>query len=231
MELLRRAHGQPGAPAATDDAVLVEALGAAVELVEGEAWNRKITEPQDLALLRRLALAVTERGGASGGAEVRVGMGQDLHQLQKGGPLRLGGVDVPAEIRAVGHSDGDALLHAITDAILGALALGDIGQHFSDQDPAHRGRDSATMLAHALSLARDQGYEVAQIDATVHLERPRIGPFRNAMRECIAGLVGIAVDRVSVKAKTGEGLGPVGEGRAIASEALVQLGRGTAASV
>jgi len=220
-DLLERAHAQGADPLATDDAVLVEALGVRVELVEGEPGNRKITHPADLELLRRLVAGGT--GGAPGGGDMRCGIGHDLHRLRAGGPLRLGGVDVPGEVEAVGHSDGDALLHAITDAVLGALALGDIGEHFSDQDPAHRGRDSAGMLQHAIDLARARGYRVVQVDATVHLERPRLAAHRGAMRERIAALLGIPVADVSVKAKTGEGLGPVGEGRAVAGEAMVQL--------
>jgi 2-C-methyl-D-erythritol 2,4-cyclodiphosphate synthase len=153
-----------------------------------------------------------------------MGMGEDLHRLEDGGPLRLGGVDVEGDRHAVGHSDADALLHAVTDAILGALALGDIGQHFSDRAAENRGRDSAEMLRHAVSLAAQHGYRPLQMDSVVHLERPRLSSARDSMRGRLAELLGVSMEAISIKAKTGEGLGEVGRAQAIVCQALVQLG-------
>ena len=228
--LLQRAHdmnhdkkddkGQ--AIPASDDAVLVEQLGEPVHLVEGEAANLKITQPEDLDLVRRLLEARASNRAASPGVP-RIGFGEDLHRLAAPGPLRLGGCDLPGDVHALGHSDGDALLHALTDAILGALALGDIGQHFSDRDPAHADRDSAEMLRHALDLARQKGFRLLQVDTVVHLERPRLAPHRELIRARVAAILELDVAQVSLKAKTGEGLGDIGSGQAISCRALAVL--------
>jgi 2-C-methyl-D-erythritol 2,4-cyclodiphosphate synthase len=156
----------------------------------------------------------------------RVGIGHDTHRLSPGGPLRIGGVDVPHDRSAVGHSDADVLLHAITDAVLGAAALGDIGELFPDTDEANRGRDSAEMLAAACRLVRDAGYEIVNVDCTVHAQNPKLSPYKLAIRERVAAILGIAVDCVSVKAKTGERVGPVGREEAIEAQciALVEAG-------
>jgi 2-C-methyl-D-erythritol 2,4-cyclodiphosphate synthase len=144
-----------------------------------------------------------------------------VHRLTSGGPLRIGGIDIPWERRLVGHSDADVVLHAITDALLGAIAAGDIGAHFPDSDPQHRGADSARFLAHAVRLVQDARGTVGNVDVTVLAERPKLAPHLGAMRQRLADLVGVAVPQVSVKAKTVEGLGVIGQGDAIVAMAVV----------
>ncbi|HTP88364.1 MAG TPA: 2-C-methyl-D-erythritol 2,4-cyclodiphosphate synthase [Bryobacteraceae bacterium] len=156
-------------------------------------------------------------------AECRFGQGWDVHRIAPGPPLILGGVTVPSEFGLEGHSDADVLAHAITDAILGALALGDIGMHFPDTDPRWKGCDSLVFLKHARDLARERGFEIANIDSTVILERPKLKDFRAAIRERLAGALELDVERVSVKFKTAERVGPVGEGRSAEAQALVAL--------
>ena len=215
-DLLHRAHAQAVDSAAiTDDAMLVEALGAAVVWVAGEPANAKVTLPADLETIARLA--------GDDRVATRIGLGHDLHRLEAGGTLRLGGIDVGGDVHAVGHSDGDVLLHAVTDAILGACALGDIGQHFSDQAAENRGRDSAEFLRQALRLARTRGFSPAQVDVVVRLERPKLAPFRAALVARLAELLQLAAESVSIKAKTAEGQDAIGAGRAIACEAVVQM--------
>ena len=146
----------------------------------------------------------------------RTGLGWDLHRLVEGRPLVVGGVVIPHDRGEDGHSDGDALLHAITDALLGAAALGDIGELFPPSDPAWKGADSKKLLAAAFSRVRASGWEIGNIDAVVALERPKVLPYRTAIRESIAATLGIDAERVFVKAKTGEGVDAVGSGGAIA---------------
>lgn len=152
---------------------------------------------------------------------LRVGLGYDSHRLADGGTLRLGGVQIDCGLHLVGHSDADVLLHAIADAILGACALGDIGEHFPDTDPAWRGADSRRLLAAVVDMARGEGWRVASVDATVIAERPRIAPFRDAMRAAVASAVGASEAAVSIKATTNEGMGFVGRGEGIAAIAVV----------
>ena len=156
-------------------------------------------------------------------SELRVGQGWDTHRLAPGRPLILGGVTVPSEFGLEGHSDADVLAHAITDAILGAAALGDIGMHFPDSDPRWKGCDSLVFLRHAKDLAEAQGYRIVNVDSTVILERPKLKDYREAMRDKIAATLGLAPGRVSVKFKTAEQMGPVGEHRSAESQALVTL--------
>jgi 2-C-methyl-D-erythritol 2,4-cyclodiphosphate synthase len=156
-------------------------------------------------------------------SEVRTGLGWDVHRLAPGRPLILGGVTVPSDLGLEGHSDADILSHAITDAILGAAALGDIGMHFPDSDPRWKGANSLVFLRHARGLAAARGFRVAHVDATVILERPKLKEYRQAIRESLAATLDLAVDRVSVKFKTAEGMGPVGEQRAAESQAVVTL--------
>ena len=156
---------------------------------------------------------------------IRVGIGHDTHRLTPGGPLRLGGVEIPHDRHSVGHSDADVLLHALTDAVLGAAALGDIGQMFPDTDPANRGRDSAEMLAAARDRAADAGCEIVNIDCIVFAERPKLTEHKAAIRRNLAALLGIDENRVGIKAKTGEGLGPIGRQEAIAAQCAVLLYR------
>ena len=155
----------------------------------------------------------------------RIGLGHDTHRLQPGGPLRLGGIDVPHDHSPVGHSDADALLHAVTDALLGAVALGDIGELFPDTDPANRGRDSADMLARAYAEVQRAGYAIVNLDAIVFAQRPKLSPYKVAMRERIAEILQIDIEQVSVKAKTGEHVGPVGREEAIQAEVIALVER------
>ncbi|HEX8160694.1 MAG TPA: 2-C-methyl-D-erythritol 2,4-cyclodiphosphate synthase [Pyrinomonadaceae bacterium] len=153
----------------------------------------------------------------------RIGIGHDTHRLARGRPLVLGGVLIESERGAEGHSDADALSHAVTDAILGALCEGDIGLHFPDHDPQWKGADSLELLARVVWLASQRGYEIVNVDATVMLESPRLRPYVQAMRERLAEVLGVDAGCVSVKAKTGEGLDAVGEGRAVTVQAAVLL--------
>jgi 2-C-methyl-D-erythritol 2,4-cyclodiphosphate synthase len=153
----------------------------------------------------------------------RIGYGNDIHRLETGKPLILGGVLVASEKGAVGHSDADALTHAVTDAILGALALGDIGLHFSDREERWRGAESFVFLRFAVGLMKEKGFTVANLDSTVSLETPRLRPFIDAMRENLANALEIEIGCVSVKAKTGEKVDAVGKAEAIKAEAVVLL--------
>lgn len=156
-------------------------------------------------------------------SEVRIGQGWDSHRLAPGRPLILGGVRVASEFGLEGHSDADVLSHAITDAILGAAALGDIGMHFPDSDPKWKGSDSLVFLRHARELAEARGYRIVNVDSTIILERPRLRDYREAIRNKVAEALGVDPSRVSLKFKTAERLGPVGEGRSAESQAIVAL--------
>jgi len=154
---------------------------------------------------------------------IRVGLGWDVHRLMPGRPLILGGVKVESEIGLEGHSDADILSHAITDALLGAAALGDIGMHFPDTDPQWKGAASDLFLAHAARLVRERGYEIVNVDATVILQRPKLKDYRILIRESLARTLGVELDRVSVKFKTAEGVGPVGLMQSAEAQAIVAL--------
>jgi len=158
-------------------------------------------------------------------SEYRTGLGWDVHRLAPGRPLILGGVTIPFGLGLEGHSDADVLAHAITDAILGAAALGDIGMHFPDSDPRWKGADSLQFLKHAVDLAQSAGFKLINIDSTVILERPKLKDYRTAIRETLAATLGLPPDRVSVKFKTAEKVGPVGEGRSAEAQAVVTLRR------
>ena len=156
---------------------------------------------------------------------LRVGEGWDTHQLVAGRPLVLGGVTIPHSHGLLGHSDADALLHAITDALLGAAGLGDIGRHFPDTDPAFKGADSVRLLQTAAERVREAGFVVLNVDSTIVAQAPKMAPHIAAMRECIAQALGLPVAAVNVKAKTAEHLGPVGELRAIEARAICLIFR------
>jgi 2-C-methyl-D-erythritol 4-phosphate cytidylyltransferase / 2-C-methyl-D-erythritol 2,4-cyclodiphosphate synthase len=202
---------------ATDEAMLAEQAGHRVEVVEGERENVKITTAADLTAVldSRREGPVTSRG--------RVGVGYDLHRLVEGRPLMLGGVSIPSPKGALGHSDADVLCHAVTDAILGAASLADIGTHFPDTDDAWKDAGGLDLLARACTLVRDAGFILLGVDVVVILESPKLGPHRDAMRHRLAGALGIDVSRVSVKAKTNEGVDAVGRGEAIAAHAVALL--------
>jgi 2-C-methyl-D-erythritol 2,4-cyclodiphosphate synthase len=156
---------------------------------------------------------------------LRIGEGWDTHALVEGRPLVIGGVRIPHEKGLLGHSDADVLLHAITDALLGAAALGDIGRHFPDTDPQFRGADSSVLLAEAARRVRAAGWRLGNVDSTVIAQAPKLAPHIPAMCRGVAAALGIAVEQVNIKAKTAEKLGPVGEGRAMEARAVVLLHR------
>jgi 2-C-methyl-D-erythritol 2,4-cyclodiphosphate synthase len=155
----------------------------------------------------------------------RIGEGWDVHALVDGRKLILGGIEVPFHLGLLGHSDADVLSHAITDALLGAAALGDIGMHFPDTDPRFKGADSQLLLAEAAKRVREQGYEIGNVDSTVIAQAPKLMPHVAAMRARLAQTLGIAVDQINIKAKTAEKMGPVGLGQAMEARAVVLLQR------
>lgn len=153
----------------------------------------------------------------------RTGIGYDSHRFAPGGPLVLGGIAIPGDVHLHGHSDGDAIAHAVTDAVLGAAALGDIGEMFADTDAANKGRDSIEMLSHAVARIRAAGWIVGQVDVVVIAESPKIAPHRDAMRARIAASLGVDISDVSIKGKTNEGMGFIGRGEGIACFATATL--------
>jgi 2-C-methyl-D-erythritol 2,4-cyclodiphosphate synthase len=160
---------------------------------------------------------------ASASQPFRIGHGWDTHRIETGRPLIIGGVTIPAEFGLAGHSDADILLHAITDALLGALALGDIGMHFPDSDPQWKGSDSRQFVVHALELVRREHFRLVNVDSTVILERPKLKDFRIAIRDNLSAILQLPLNAVSVKFKTAERVGPVGEGRSSEAHAVVLL--------
>jgi len=200
---------------ATDEAMLAERAGYHVYVVDGDPGNVKVTTSADLDAARA-RMASTGKPARTG----RAGTGYDLHRLVEGRPLILGGVTVPSDKGALGHSDADVVCHAATDAILGAVGLGDIGRHFPDTDPRWKDADSLVLLREAARMVRDHGYEVGNLDVTVILERPKIKDAVEPMRTRLAEALGIDRDRVSVKGKTNEGVDAVGRGEAIIAHAV-----------
>ena len=191
----------------TDDCSLFELAGMPVELTAGDYGNYKITTPDDLKKEKTM----------------RIGHGYDVHRLVGDRKLILGGVEIPYEKGLLGHSDADVLLHAVMDAVLGAAALGDIGRHFPDTDPAYRGADSLALTRAVAALIREHGYTVGNIDATILCQKPKLAPYIEEMRRNIAAAFGVAADAVSVKATTEEHLGFTGEGLGIAAHAVALL--------
>ncbi len=207
--VLRRAHREwDAALDATDDAQMVRRLGLAVALVQGDAMLDKVTHPEDFAAAE-----------ARAGWEWRSATGFDVHRLEDGEELWLGGVLVPHHQGLSGHSDADVALHALTDALLGTIAAGDIGTHFPPSDMRWKGAASHQFLTHAAGLIAARGGEVAFVDLTIICEAPKIGPHRAAMQARIAALLGLTADRVSIKATTTERLGFTGRGEGIAAQA------------
>lgn len=211
------AAGRAGVEA-TDEAMLAERAGHAVHVVDGDPANIKITSAADVS-------AAAERVNSAGASAGRVGIGYDLHRLVEGRPLILGGVTIPSERGAQGHSDADVVCHSVTDAILGAARLGDIGQHFPDTDPKWKGAASIPLLKAAVALVHQRQFRIENVDVVVMLERPKLGPHRTNMEASLAEALGIDVSRVSVKAKTNEGVDAVGRGEAIAAHAVALLSR------
>lgn len=216
VDVLRAALSQASADeAATDEAMLAEQAGHAVTLVEGDRRNLKITTQDDLDMAERLI--------GAGSPRVRIGHGYDLHRLVSGRALVLGGVTVPFELGLDGHSDADIVAHAVTDAVLGAACLGDIGRLFPDSDPAWKGADSIRLLAMATEAVRAAGYVVGNVDVTVIAERPKLLPHVVAMRANVARALGVDEGRVSVKGKTNEHVDSMGRGESMAAHAVAVL--------
>jgi 2-C-methyl-D-erythritol 4-phosphate cytidylyltransferase/2-C-methyl-D-erythritol 2,4-cyclodiphosphate synthase len=201
---------------ATDEAMLAERAGHPVHVVTGDVANVKITSAADVS-------SANERLNKPAGLAGRIGVGYDLHRLVDGRPLMVAGVSIPSERGAHGHSDADVVCHAVTDAILGAARLGDIGQHFPDTDPQWKGASSVMLLKNAVALVRQEGFGIENVDVVVILERPKLGPHRDRMAATLAEAMGIDVNRVSIKAKTNEGVDAVGRGEAIAAHAVALL--------
>ena len=212
FDALARAHAAWDGTPATDDAQMLRALGMAVAMVDGDAMLDKITYPADFAA-----------AAARIGTETRSASGFDVHRLEDGEELWLGGVRIPHHQGLSGHSDADVALHAITDAVLGTIAAGDIGTHFPPSDPQWRGAESGQFLAHARGLVEARGGRVSFVDLTLMCEAPKIGPHRAAMQARIAELLGLSTDRVSVKATTTERLGFTGRGEGIAAQAVATV--------
>ncbi|MEH3099520.1 bifunctional 2-C-methyl-D-erythritol 4-phosphate cytidylyltransferase/2-C-methyl-D-erythritol 2,4-cyclodiphosphate synthase [Sphingomonas adhaesiva] len=210
FDTLAAAHAAWAGGEATDDAQMVRALGHDVALIEGDSMLEKITYPADFA-----------RAGAA--VETRSASGFDVHRLEDGEELWLGGVLIPHHQGLSGHSDADVALHAITDAVLGTIAAGDIGTHFPPSDPQWRGAESGRFLAHARRLVEAKGGRITFVDLTLMCEAPKIGPHRAAMQARIAELLGLTTDRVSVKATTTERLGFTGRGEGIAAQAVATV--------
>jgi 2-C-methyl-D-erythritol 4-phosphate cytidylyltransferase/2-C-methyl-D-erythritol 2,4-cyclodiphosphate synthase len=237
---------------ATDEAALAERAGHAVRLVDGEATNIKITTPEDLAIADAIAATLriadcglrSDDGGPAGAESAirnqsairnpqsavslpartgRAGTGYDLHRLVEGRPLILGGVSIPSDRGALGHSDADVVCHAVTDAILGAACLGDIGRHFPESDPRWKGASSLDLLRRVVAIVAEEGLAVGNVDVTVILERPKIQDHIGAMRAAVAQAIGIDPGRVSIKGKTNEGVDAIGRGEAIAAHAIALI--------
>jgi 2-C-methyl-D-erythritol 4-phosphate cytidylyltransferase/2-C-methyl-D-erythritol 2,4-cyclodiphosphate synthase len=209
------AHRQMAGRVLTDDAAVAEAAGIAPLIVAGSEENMKVTTAEDLA--------ATERLLAARQADVRVGQGFDVHPFGPGDHVMVCGVAIPHEVAPVGHSDADVGLHALTDAVLGAIGAGDIGMHFPPSDPRWRGASSDRFLAYAATLVRERGGAIAAVDVTIICERPKIAPHRDRMIERVAEILGISPDRVSVKATTTERLGFTGRGEGIAAQAVATI--------
>jgi 2-C-methyl-D-erythritol 4-phosphate cytidylyltransferase/2-C-methyl-D-erythritol 2,4-cyclodiphosphate synthase len=200
---------------ATDEAALVERAGHVVHIVDGDPRNLKITTGEDLERAERLLGDASPRA-----ATLRIGNGYDLHRLVAGRRLILGGVVIPFDKGLQGHSDADAVCHAVTDAVLGAAGAGDIGRHFPDTDAAWKDADSLALLARAAQIIAATGFSVVNVDVVVIAQRPKLVPYIDAMRANLARAMGIAADRVSVKGKTNEGVGSIGAGESIAVHAV-----------
>jgi 2-C-methyl-D-erythritol 4-phosphate cytidylyltransferase/2-C-methyl-D-erythritol 2,4-cyclodiphosphate synthase len=214
LATLREAYARWSGPSPTDEATVVRAGGGWVAVVEGDPALEKLTSPADWA--RAEAMLATQFVS-------RTGLGVDVHAFAGSGPVMLGGIELPSERGLAGHSDADVVLHAITDALLGAGGLGDIGQHFPPTDPRWKGADSEIFLAHAAELVRGSGGIIDHVDCTVICEVPRVGPYRDSMRANVARILGLAERQVSIKATTTERLGFAGRGEGIAAQALATV--------
>jgi 2-C-methyl-D-erythritol 4-phosphate cytidylyltransferase / 2-C-methyl-D-erythritol 2,4-cyclodiphosphate synthase len=217
LEALKSAYDRWSGPSPTDETTVVRAVGMSVAAVEGDPALEKLTRPADFDRAEQWL---------AGRLSPRTGMGFDVHAFAGDGPLMLGGVEVPHSCGLAGHSDADVVLHAITDALLGAAGLGDIGEHFPPSDPRWKGAASSLFLAHAVELVRARGAIIDHVDCTVIAEEPKVGPYRSAMRARIAEIASLALDQVSVKATTTEGLGFTGRREGVAAQAVASIRTG-----
>lgn len=217
LDALKTAYDRWPGPSPTDETSVLRAAGMKVAAVEGDPALDKLTTPADFARAEQWL---------AGKLRPRTGMGFDVHAFAGSGPIMLGGVSVPHDRGLAGHSDADVVLHAILDALLGAGALGDIGEHFPPSDAQWKGSSSARFLKHAVELLRDQGAIIDHIDCTIIAENPKVGPYRAAMRIKIAEIAGLSIDQVSVKATTTERLGFTGRGEGIAAQAVASIRMG-----
>jgi 2-C-methyl-D-erythritol 2,4-cyclodiphosphate synthase len=202
---------------ATDEAVLVERAGHPVSVVDGDPRNLKVTTPDDLMIAERLM------SPAATMPRLRIGNGYDLHRLESGRPLILGGVTIPFDKGLQGHSDADAVCHAVTDAILGAAGAGDIGRHFPDSDATWKDADSIDLLRRAARVVASSGYAIVNVDVTVIAQRPKLSPHASAMQQNVADALGVGASQISIKGKTNEGVDSMGAGESIAVHAVALL--------
>ena len=217
--LIRKAHAAYAlGERATDDAALAERMGIAVHLTEGDVENIKLTTPEDMLLARQVILK--REGQKEEKPMMRIGHGYDVHRLVENRKLILCGVEIPYALGLLGHSDADVALHALMDALLGAAALGDIGRHFPDTDPAYKGADSGKLLDHVVALLEEKGYTVGNVDVTIICQRPKLKDYIEQMRENVARHLKVDIDCVNIKATTTEKLGFEGEGLGISSHAV-----------
>jgi len=214
-DVLERALTEAAGLDATDEAMLVERLGLPVHVVEGDPRNVKITTAADLAAAKAAALQTN--------LTMRIGNGYDLHRLVAGRPLILGGVTIPFDLGLDGHSDADIVCHALTDAVLGAAGIGDIGRLFPDTDPKWKGADSIALLRGAITKVHEAGYRVSNVDVTVIAQKPKLLPYLEAMRANLAAALSVEPGAVSVKGKTNEGVESMGRSESMACHAVVLL--------
>ncbi|AYG95933.1 bifunctional 2-C-methyl-D-erythritol 4-phosphate cytidylyltransferase/2-C-methyl-D-erythritol 2,4-cyclodiphosphate synthase [Brevundimonas naejangsanensis] len=215
LKTIRDAYAAwPNDEAATDEAAVVERAGGRVRLIPGDPRLMKLTYPEDFAMAEALSVARTT---------IRIGQGFDVHRWGPGSSVWLCGVEIPHDQTLIGHSDADAGLHALTDAILGAIADGDIGDHFPPSDPQWKGASSDRFLVYAAQRVATRGGRIINVDVTLICEQPKVKPHRQAMRERLAALLNLPLDAVSVKATTSEGLGFTGRGEGLAAQAAVSI--------
>ena len=217
LDALRSAYERWSGPSPTDETTVARAAGMSVAPVEGDPALEKLTRSVDFDRAEQWL---------AGRLSPRTGMGFDVHAFAGDGPLMLGGVEVPHSRGLAGHSDADVALHAITDALLGAAGLGDIGEHFPPSDARWKGAASSRFLAHAVELVRTRGAIIDHVDCTIIAEEPKVGPYRSAMRERIAEIAGLGLDQVSVKATTTERLGFTGRREGVAAQAVASIRTG-----
>lgn len=214
---LKRAYADWRGASPTDETTVLRAADMKVAAVDGDPALEKLTLPSDFERAEQWL---------SGALSPRTGMGFDVHAFSGDGPIMLGGVEVPHGRGLAGHSDADVVLHAITDALLGAAGLGDIGEHFPPSDLRWKGADSSLFLSHAVGLLRDSGAIIDHVDCTIIAEAPKVGPFRDRIRSRIAEIAGLKIEQVSIKASTTEGLGFTGRGEGMAAQAVASIRMG-----